>query len=167
MRNFFLFIIILSASLQAAVPSTISWQGVLTDEDGNLLDGNYEITVNIYDSDMSMMSLWSETHNLMITDGLVNITLGIIEPLELDFTVQYWLGLSINDGDELPLVELNSVPYAITAKNVEDRSITYGKLQDAVGNNGTFLIWDGAEWNEGTESDPELYVQPGLFNFQH
>jgi hypothetical protein len=151
----FLLFFVLTGFLLAEIPSTISWQGVLTDENGNLLNGNYQITTKLYDSETASTALWSETQTIAIADGLANLTLG--EDVSFDtihFNEPLWLEITIGSGTPLTRIKFTAVPYAITAKNVEDESITYDKLQNATGASGTLLKWNGSEWTEAAETDP-------------
>jgi len=120
MKHFFWLIVFLwVANLATAqIPQTISWQGILQDSEGELLDGNYDLTVKIYDVATGGTALWSETHNgLSITDGLVNLMLGSINDLNVSFDSQYWLEITIGEGTPLSRTMLTSVPYAMYAKN--------------------------------------------------
>jgi hypothetical protein len=155
MTKYLLSFFALILSLNATIPDDISWQGVLTDESGNLLNGNYQITTKLYDSETGSTALWSETQTITIADGLANLTLG--EDVSFDpihFNEPLWLEITIGTGTPLTRIKFTAVPYAITAKNVEDESITYDKLQNATGVSGTLLKWNGSEWTEAAETDP-------------
>jgi hypothetical protein len=75
-------LIIANNFLFAQSPNTISWQGIVTDNEGNTLNGTYDVTVKLYDAESEGTALWTETHTaLEITDGLANLTLGSVERL--------------------------------------------------------------------------------------
>jgi len=119
MKHFFVLILLLIAvnTATAQIPNQISWQGVLQDSQGELLNGNYDLTVKIYDVATGGTALWSETHNgLAITDGLVNLMLGSINDLNVSFDSQYWLEITIGEGTPLSRIMLTSVPYSMYAK---------------------------------------------------
>jgi len=114
----------------AVIPEIISYQGILNDNDGNLLNGNYNLTVGIYKQESGGSALWEETHaNVAVNNGLFNVMLGTINPLTVAFDEPYYMGLSINSGDELtPRLAFASVATAFVAK------VAYTLAPDADGN---------------------------------
>jgi hypothetical protein len=104
----------------AQIPQTPSIQMLLTDDSGDpVADDFYSISVSLYDSQTGGTALWTETQNIDVTDGLANIILGIVTPLDLKFDKQYFVGLSINGGSEMtPRLELNPSAYSLSAKAV-------------------------------------------------
>jgi hypothetical protein len=114
----------------AQIPQTMSYQGVLTDANGNAVpDGNYNIFFRLYDDD-SGNQRWTEGHNVEVTDGIFSVILGTISPLNLNFDRQYWLGIAIGGGAELsPRIQLTSAPYSLTAQSVADSAVTAGKIR--------------------------------------
>jgi hypothetical protein len=103
-----------AATATAAVPQTLSYQGVLKDSEGNIVpDDSYSITFRIYDVDSGGVSLWSETLALSVTDGIFNAILGTSSGINLPFDTTYYLGIEVGEGGELaPRIELTSAPYA-------------------------------------------------------
>lgn len=157
-------IVISSLGLFAEVPGTISWQGILQDDQGDLLNGQYTLTFSIHDSQSGGNKLWEESHTIVISEGLTNIILGMSTALNLDFENQYWLQIQVGNGTPLSRIKLTSVPYAMTAKNVVDKSITYNKLQDASGDPGTILMWDGTQWIESISGDDDSIIGNEILN---
>lgn len=138
MKKFLIIITMLFIALTAysQIPQKMSWQGILTDDQGVELDGNYNITLKIFDVQSNGTALWSETHtNVAISSGLANLTLGSVTPLDLEFNIQYWLELTIGSGSPLSRIALNSVPYALYAANtsnvIEGSNLT---IKDNLGN---------------------------------
>ena len=115
-------VLVLAAMVvSAAVPQTMSYQGVLRDAAGNpVADGSYQFTFRLYNVASGGSALWTETQTLAVADGILNATLGAVTPLSLAFDAQYWLGISVSGGAELtPRVQLTSAPYALRAGTVE------------------------------------------------
>jgi hypothetical protein len=112
---FLVFFLFLSVAAFAQVPRILSYQGVLMDASGDLVpDGNYNITVRLYNTQTGGTALWQEAHLVMVSKGIYNIKLGSIVPLNLSFTTQYWLGVSIGGGTELtPRTQLASSAYSL------------------------------------------------------
>ena len=110
------------STASADIPSTLSYQGVLTDSGGAVVpDGSYELTFRIYDVASGGTPLWAETiSNVQVNGGIFNVILGQSEKLDLDFDVQYWLGVSVNGGAELaPRMSLSASPYSLNARQVK------------------------------------------------
>jgi hypothetical protein len=101
----------------AQIPQTISWQGIIKNAQGELLNGDHNLTVKLYDSATEGTCLWTETHeDVTITDGITSIILGSINDLNLTFDSQYWLEIIVGDGTPLSRIMITSVPYALYAK---------------------------------------------------
>lgn len=118
----FVFALVLYPIANAQIPKIISYQGILTDANGAPLTGNYDITVKIYDVESGGTALWTETHSgVAVSKGVFSVMLGSATafPASLDFSVPYWLGVSINAGSELmPRTQFASVGTAFMAKKV-------------------------------------------------
>ncbi len=126
-----------SSLAMAQIPKTISYQGVLTDLEGNpVADGTYSLTFRLYEEAEGGTAVWEETHaSVTVTDGVFGVLLGSVTPLELTFDQPYWLGLAVNGEAELmPRVALAAVPYSFMAAQVDSgvavRSLN--GLRDAV-----------------------------------
>ena len=106
--------------LLAQIPATLNYQGVLTDDLGSAVpDGSYNLTFAIYDVPSEGTALWTETQSVTVAKGIFSAILGSVTPLDLDFTDAYYLGISIEGGDELlPRIELTSSAYAMNARGV-------------------------------------------------
>jgi hypothetical protein len=128
---------IASTGWSTQIPSTINYQGVLSDDEGNLVaDGDYDMTFSIYDKMNSGTALWTETWSgpnaVSVINGRFNVTLGALNSFEsagLDFTVQYFLEVQLASEDPFfPRLAFNSVPYAMSAKNIYGKSFPDGDL---------------------------------------
>jgi len=116
----------------AQIPKTISYQGILKNADGtSVTDGTYSITFKLYDISTEGTPLWTEKQSLTVNAGIFNHILGSINPLEIPFDKQYWLGIIIGDGIELkPRMKLASSAYSLNAASVADNSVTGSKIAD-------------------------------------
>jgi len=106
-------------SAHAAVPNTISYQGLLTDGVGTpVADGPYDLTLKLYTLSSGGAALWSETQNAVpVAKGIFSINLGSVTPLTLPFDQPFWLGVSIGADPELvPRTPLTSSPYALSVR---------------------------------------------------
>ncbi len=112
-----------------AIPHTINYQGMLTDAEGNPLNGTYGGWVRIYDAISGGILLWDDTVNVSVVNGLFNIILGegvlsFLYPLDLPFDKQYWLEVELNH-EIMPRIKLTSVAYAYRAE-VADSAVVAG-----------------------------------------
>lgn len=105
----------------ADVPQKMSYQGVLKNADGSVVDdGDYGLTFRLYDSEAAGTELWSGTQTVTVTDGIFGAILGETTPLMIAFDAQYWLGVQVELDPELtPRVQLTAAPYALRAKTAE------------------------------------------------
>ncbi len=112
-------ILLLVCSVSAQIPRTISFQGVLTDAQGNLvLDGNHALTLKLYDNVSSQNPLYTETQTVPVVKGVFNVIIGSVTalPASIAFDRAYFLGVAVDGGLELaPRTALTAVPYAIRA----------------------------------------------------
>jgi hypothetical protein len=68
---------ILGSGFALAVPSEINYQGVLTDSQGNLVNGNRTMSLKIYDAGTGGALLYSEElGNTPVNNGVYNFTFG-------------------------------------------------------------------------------------------
>lgn len=116
--KFFINVILLclAFNIHAQVPQTMSYQGVLTNENGNAVaDGSYKLKFELHTTPNNGTIPWQETHeNVPVINGLFNVILGSINPLDISFDELYFLAISVNDGERLePFTPLTSVPYSL------------------------------------------------------
>ena len=105
---------------QAQIPKTITYQGVLTDANGQPITNTVDIDLRIYDAINAVDVLYMETHNAVAVDaGLFNVVIGSVTPMTLLFDNAYFLGITISGSPELaPRTQLNSVPYSFSSRSV-------------------------------------------------
>jgi len=114
--------LILAASWSLAqVPTTISYQGVLTDASGTVVpDGSYKLTFKLYDVETGGTALWSETQSVLVSKGIFSVALGSVTPIGLAFDKPYWLGVTVGTGTELtPRIALTGSAYSFRSVHTE------------------------------------------------
>ena len=133
-------IVIGPLSWAGTIPSTISYQGYLTDSAGKALsDGEYDMTFRLYDSLTGISALWSETYTgsnkVSVSGGRFDVILGSATSFAnagLDFSDPYYLEIQLgNDDPFAPRLAFGAVPYAIRAAAVADGGITDGMISTA------------------------------------
>ncbi len=115
MRKAIVCVLFFSLVLFCNVPRLISYQGRLTDGTGSPLTGAHNITFRLYTVETGGTPVWQEMHSeTLSSDGLYDVMLGSITPLSVDFSEQYWLGVSVDGGAEMtPRFQLGASPYAL------------------------------------------------------
>jgi hypothetical protein len=110
---------IAAVAVQAQVPRTISYQGILADNLGNYVpDGNHTLQLSLYEQATGGSSVYTETQSVPVVRGVFNAIIGSVTllPMTLSFDRAYFLGVSVDGGAELaPRTPLTAVPYAMRA----------------------------------------------------
>ncbi len=132
-QSIFLLMLLIALSVSiiwGQIPQTISYQGVLTDVKGKpVADGTYNLTFKLYLTATGSELVWSEKQTLTLTSGIFNAILGKVTPLNLPFNVPYWLGITVDPGDELaPRIELTAAAYSLSSRTVADSVINGKKI---------------------------------------
>jgi trimeric autotransporter adhesin len=117
------FALLCGAQAYAQAPRTISFQGVLADQNGTLIqDGNHQLKLILYPSASGGSAVFSETQTVAVVKGLFNAIIGSVTPLpaSLAFDKAYFLGVTVDNGAELvPRTALTAMPYAIHAETAD------------------------------------------------
>lgn len=119
--------------VQSSHSLLISYQGRLTDPDGNpVADGNHTIVFSLYGQESEGTALWQETQNIETNNGVFSAQLGAVNSIDtLTFNRPFYLGIQVDGGDELtPRTRLTTVPYAQRAHSIDDGTITTSKLTE-------------------------------------
>ena len=105
-----------AATIAAAVPETMSYQGVLRDDAGAVVpDDAYAMVFTLYDAEFGGNSVWTEPQTVDVVDGIFSVILGEFTPLSASFDQQYWLEIEVATNTLSPRVKLASAPYALRA----------------------------------------------------
>lgn len=116
-----IFSLIIVSSLAFAVPMTINYQGKLTDPNGRVLNGEYQMCFSLFANETNGTALWNEQQTVTIINGIYNIRLGAVTPLSAIIFSSDSLYLEISIGSETlqPRNLLTSVAFAIKANDAE------------------------------------------------
>jgi hypothetical protein len=121
-------VFILAASpCLGGIPHLINYQGMLTDNEGNPLNGDFDLTFRIFDDSTAGTQEWGETqYGIMVTDGLFSVNLGDSTAIDLPFDEDYWLEIEVGIyGPLLPRVRIVSVGYAYRAERVDTSAYSF------------------------------------------
>jgi hypothetical protein len=144
-----------TATVQAQLPRTLSYQGVLTDADGAAVeDANYDLTFKLYDTATGGTALWTEGQSAATIKGIFNVILGSVSPLSLPFNKQYWLGVTVGTGSELaPRIQLTSSAYSLRSANADSLNGIAASVTPAP--NHLFPLGSDGKF-------PDMVLPPGL-----
>lgn len=119
-------------TMQAQVPQKMSIQGILTDDFGEAYpDDVYTLNFRLYNQEFGGVVAWQESQDVESRSGLFNALLGEINPLDIPFDRPYFLGITVDGGQELePRIELAATPYSLIARTVAPGGIQPGALSE-------------------------------------
>jgi hypothetical protein len=150
------------APAQPMAPSQtlLSYQGTLTDPDGNPIDGTVAMEFALYDAALAGSLLWGpESQSVEVSDGLFHVLLGSVEPIDpANLTGDLYLNITVNGEGMSPRELITSIAYAIEAETLPAGATTRGSL-----------TVNGPLATQGTSGTLRLHANPdgGDFNIFH
>jgi hypothetical protein len=154
--------LLMTTSVAAASPSTMTHSGRVLDAQGEGVTQTSDITFTLYDD--SGVSIWSESLNTPLSNGYYAAVLGAGSPLPASaFLADTQIGVSIG-GQELSRQSLHSTPSAmsgtgavqLTAAPPSCDGTTLGALR---GNATTLQVCDGTSWRS-IAAEPAAGITP-------
>ena len=143
MKSFFMILlallIIIPSQSGAQIPRTLSYQGVLTDSNGEPKpDDQYIFTFRLYDLENGGSPIWEEKEKtLSVKAGLFSTTLGDPTPFgpSVKFDKQYWLGIKVKrEGEQeeqlSPRIPLTSVAYSMNSMRADTAMVSIVSVGD-------------------------------------
>ncbi len=118
--------LLMASVVFAAVPTTINYQGYLTDSSGAPLTGTVSIVFSLYTSGGAKQ--WTETQgSVSVAKGRFSVQLGSSSAFTADlFDTPLYLGVKVgSDAEMTPRKPLSTAPYAFYAETVEGYAVTY------------------------------------------
>jgi microcystin-dependent protein len=111
------FLLTVAHSMAQSKPP-LSVQGTLKNSDGtSVTDGRYNMTFRLYTASSGGTAIWTETqNNVSVRSGVYSVQLGSVNPINITFTENLFLGTTVGSGAEIvPRTRLTSSPYALYA----------------------------------------------------
>ena len=114
--------LLLVAGCSAALTPQVSYQGRLTDDTGNPLNGTYQLDFALYHQSSGGTAIYSETDSVAVTDGLFDTVVGpgsaVAGLTPEDLAQPLWLEVTVSNGTITetltPRQRLYGSPYAFT-----------------------------------------------------
>ena len=101
-----------------SIPQTMSFQAMMTDTLGNpVTDGTHNFTFRINRPTQAgqVQTIWEETKQVTVVDGLISTILGSVNPIGfIPFSDNYFLRVAL-DNEVISVSPLTSVPFAFNA----------------------------------------------------
>ena len=132
--------------LEAQVPKTFAFQGLLLDANGQAVaPGNYDFDFSIWDDPIAGDTVWTETQNNIEVDGegVYHVLLGSVKPMDIAFDNPYWLEIEVNGETLSPRTSLSGAAYSLNSHllDLSDGELTGSKVGAGINgdniNNGT------------------------------
>src|SRR3989344_2575363 len=127
----FFFVLLVAGIVFAAQPSTVAVAGKLTALGGGILNGNYNITFNIYDAQTSGSLLWTEIHDgragapkVSVKSSAWSTLLGNNTALSLPWNQSYFLEMIVEGETLSPRIPFSSVPFILNSTNPAKMNFT-------------------------------------------
>jgi hypothetical protein len=143
------------------IPQLINYQGFLTDADGKALTGPQTLLFRLYpDTSMGSNWVWSEEQSVEVVNGLYNVLLGSTTPLTSDILDgDRFLGITIEEIELKPRMQLVSVPYSFHADKVDNKDAA--DFVHVTGDTMTGpLVHSGTEQDISTNTNEHLTLMP-------
>lgn len=123
-----------SGTARAEPPSLMPIQGVLTDADGGLIDGEVSVTFRLYDAETEGDVLHEETQTVPVMRGRFVVYLGTEADLDLEIfrdNADVFLGIAVEeDAEASPRLRLATAPYAASAAFCSEANLLSGMEAD-------------------------------------
>ncbi len=104
----------------SAVPTTVGYQGSLTDPAGTPVNTTLPMVFSLYDAPAAATPLWSETQSVTVTNGIFSVRLGSVTPFPANlFTGPRFLGVKVDTDPEMtPRLPFDAAPFAFSAEQL-------------------------------------------------
>jgi hypothetical protein len=161
--------IIAAIAWAQSVPQLINYQGRLTDDLGQPVNGTVEMRFLVLDADtISATVLWGETQSsVQVTEGIYEVKLGSANPLPpsvLSMTDVY-LEVRVNGEILRPRSQLTSVAFAHKAATMPNGAITSAMIMDGEVSSADVGFNYADSYGKGTAAT-DLFCADCLNSFQ-
>lgn len=111
------------AAAVSTIPTAFSYQGILRDANGDLINGTVNLRLQLYSVVTGGTALYTEQFaDVNVRDGLFTVVVGDAQPLPASVfnTFPLYLGIKVNnDAELLPRQRFHPVPYAMQASSAQ------------------------------------------------
>ena len=135
-HHFKILALLATLSTALAAPSEINYQGVLTDQQGNPVNGVRAMQIKLYDAPTGgNMTYQQNIGNVTIADGIYSFKFGASgNGIASALNGNDHLALLVDSEEQPTRTKILAVPYALKAKESEDTKILSGQITNISGN---------------------------------
>jgi hypothetical protein len=141
----------LTGAAVAQVPDKINYQGRLTDPGGTPITASVPMVFKLYTVSSGGAAIYTDTQTVSVANGIFNVAIGSVTPLNLPFDVPYYLGVKVGaDAEMTPRQAVLTAAYAQRADMAN--ALTTG------GTAGQVLVGTGAvpAWSDSLSLNGNL-----------
>ena len=122
--------LISALSAAPAIANSLMVEGLLRDNSGKVLEGQFEILFSLYDAVDAEEPVWSENHEEeSVKAGFFQARLGADKTLDANLFAQnqnLWVGITLKGQPELPRTPLETDPFAFHALRASTAAVASG-----------------------------------------
>ena len=107
---------VVSSADAITIPRMLSYQGRLTDTDGEPVpDSTWSVRFALYQDNVGQIPFWFETRDVVTTSGLFSVLLGAVNPVEsVPSSGNLYLGMKVGSDTEMrPRLRIASAAYSL------------------------------------------------------
>ncbi|MBN1968915.1 MAG: hypothetical protein JXR48_17365 [Candidatus Delongbacteria bacterium] len=106
----------------------LGYQGKVENQNGSVLeDGKYNVTFRIYSAEDAKETIWSETKEMEIQNGIISTELGSVKEMNPSmFDKQLYITIDV-DGNESAKQLLTGSPYSMIAERISEEALVAGE----------------------------------------
>jgi hypothetical protein len=138
MKNKLIYLAVISLSISVlwATPSEINYQGVLTDQQGNPVNGVRAMQIKLYDAPTGGNMTYQENiGNVTVADGIYSFKFGASgNGIASALNGNDHLALVVDSVEQPTRTKILAVPYALKAKESKDVQVLSGQIANISGN---------------------------------
>jgi len=116
--------VLVSSGAFGSVPEILPVQGVLSDTEGQAVDGLTDIKFTLYDAQTGGTALWNDTFTGVDVDqGFFTVYLGSnvgLDTAAMSAAEEVWVGIKVESDPEMERVKLGAVPFAFEAQTCQN-----------------------------------------------
>jgi hypothetical protein len=136
------------------------FQGVVKDADNVPYNGDFDVAVKICKDDEQKACPWNETFaDVDIKDGVFALVLGSTKDLPADWTIPYYLYVSVAGNAYDNGIQIHSTPYALQAKTAQvATTVAAGAAVTKINGKSDAVLIDGLNGLSVSESGNTISI---------
>lgn len=153
---------------EKGIPYRMNYQGYLTDNLGNPINGTVSMGISIWTASSGGTQLWSETQNVTVQNGLFNVILGVVSSIPYSIFEpgqSRWLQLVANGQTLSPRSEITSVGFAY--RTIKADTSQYAYATTPIPHNHFGETWSGSADSALTIKNNTTTTSAAVYGFKN